>query len=75
MTTRSNLATLIAKHPRLVLLLHEHGINFCAGCYLTLSSDPERAAAYHGVPDVARFLRELDRVVAPKPRRRHSRRR
>ena len=71
--TQTDLATLIRKHPKVLKLLHEHGIYFCAGCYLTLSSEPQRAAAYHGVPNVREFMRQLQRATEAKPRRRHSR--
>lgn len=69
--SEKDLATLIRKHPRLIGLLHKHGIHFCAGCYLTLSSPPERAAAYHGVPDVKKFLKEVEAVVGKRSHR-HS---
>jgi len=69
--SQKDLATLIRKHPRLIGLLHKHGVHFCAGCYLTLSSPPERAAAYHGVPDVKQFLREIETVVGRPRRHRH----
>lgn len=68
-----DLGTLIRKHPGLLRVLHEYGVHFCAGCYLTLSSPPERAAAYHGVPDIDAFLRRVRRVVDPAPARKHAR--
>jgi len=71
---RTDLAALIRKHPKVLELLHDHGIYFCAGCYLTLSSKPERAAAYHGVPNVQKFMLQLDRIVRNKPMLHRSRR-
>ena len=67
-----DLITLIRKHPKVLKLLHDNGIHFCAGCYLTLSADPERAAAYHGVPDIRRFVHAVRRLAAHEPTRRHS---
>ena len=60
---KNDLATLLRKHPKLLKVLHEHGIHFCAGCFLTLSSAPERAAAYHGVPDIPRFMKAVRRAA------------
>lgn len=58
------LVDLVAKAPRkLLAVLHKHGVSFCAGCYLTLSSSPERAAAYHAVADREAFLRDLRRAL------------
>jgi len=68
-----DLASLIRKHPGLMRVLDENGIHFCAGCYLTLSSTPERAAAYHGVPAPAAFARRLREIAAKgHPARRHG---
>ncbi|MBI4387157.1 MAG: hypothetical protein HY551_07230 [Elusimicrobia bacterium] len=69
-----DMATLLRKHPRLLRVLHEYGVNFCAGCYLTLSATPEKAAAYHGVPDIPEFVARVRRVVSPSAARKHSRR-
>ena len=55
------LGELLRRDPKLIEVLRRHEVSFCAGCYLTLFSTPERAAAYHGVRDRARFLRELSR--------------
>lgn len=73
-TQFADLATLIRKHPKVLKLLNEYGIHFCAGCYLTLSAGPARAAAYHGVLDVREFMRRLEFAIKDHPRRKHSRR-
>ncbi len=39
------LGDLIRKNPKLLAVLDKHGVSFCAGCYLTLFSPPERVAA------------------------------
>ncbi|MBI3550442.1 MAG: hypothetical protein HY078_15500 [Elusimicrobia bacterium] len=71
----NDLATLLRKHPKLLKVLHKHGIHFCAGCFLTLSSAPAKAAAYHGVSDVERFLKDVERASSRKPRHHHPKRR
>lgn len=53
------LGNLLFQDPILIEVLRRHEVVFCAGCYLTLFSTPERAAAYHGVRDIPRFLKEL----------------
>ncbi len=64
------LGELIARDPRVLALLDEHGITFCAGCYLTLFSSPERAAVYHAVPDPRGFVKRLQALLeTPKKRR------
>ncbi len=53
------LGALIDGNKRVLEVLDKHGVTFCAGCYLTLFSSPEKAAVYHAVPDVKAFLEEL----------------
>ena len=60
---KKDLSTLIKKNPDVLEVLDKHGVTFCAGCYLTLTSPVERAAAYHAVPDLARFLKDLKRAI------------
>ena len=67
------LAALLKRSPRLVKVLDRHGVKVCAGCILTLTAPLERAAAYHGVPDVPAFLSALG--AGHPPRRKHGPRR
>lgn len=53
------LGALIEGHRGVLEVLDKHGVTFCAGCFITLFSSPEKAAAYHAVPDVKAFLRDL----------------
>jgi iron-sulfur cluster repair protein YtfE (RIC family) len=59
----AKLGELIARSPEVLHLLDEYGITFCAGCYLTLMSSPERAAVYHAVPKPKRFLKALQKAL------------
>jgi hypothetical protein len=59
----ARLGELIARKPEILHLLDEYGITFCAGCYLTLMSSPERAAVYHAVPKPKRFLKALQKAL------------
>ena len=54
---------LIEENPAVLRVLQEHGVHFCPGCYLTLSASLEKAAAWHAVPDLARFLRDIERAL------------
>ncbi|OGR83232.1 MAG: hypothetical protein A3J74_03255 [Elusimicrobia bacterium RIFCSPHIGHO2_02_FULL_57_9] len=56
------LGELIRKNHRLLAVLDKHGVTFCAGCFLTLFSSPQRAGAYHAVPDLKKFLADLRRA-------------
>ena len=68
----ADLAGLLKRSPKLIKVLERHGVHVCAGCILTLTSPVDRAAAYHGVPNVPAFLAALG--LAPKARRKHGRR-
>jgi len=57
------LGELIGGNPRVLKVLDKHGITFCAGCYLTLFAPPAKAAVYHAVPDVEKFLGDLRRAL------------
>ena len=57
------LGEFIAADRRVLKVLDKHGITFCGGCYLTLFSPPEKAAAYHAVPDVPKFLADLRKAL------------
>ncbi len=63
---RTNLFDLISRHPEVLPVLDQHGISFCAGCFLTLGKTPENAAAYHGAPDAQKFLADLSRAILKK---------
>ena len=60
----ADLAAVLRRDPRLIRVLHAHGVQVCAGCCLTLTSPVEKAAAYHGVPDIPAFLKAL-RLAPP----------
>lgn len=62
-----DLLAVLKRHPAALKALHEHGVHFCAGCYLTLSATPEKAAAYHAVSDLKAFLADL-RAAARRSR-------
>lgn len=53
------LGSLIGVNPKLLKVLDRHGVSLCAGCYLTLFSPLKKSAAYHAVPDVKKFLRDV----------------
>lgn len=72
MRSQTDLAALLKRSPRLVKILDRYGVHVCAGCLLTLTSPVDRAAAYHGVPNIPAFLSALG--LAPKARRKHGRR-
>lgn len=63
---RKLLPTLIQRHPKVLDVLHDHGVSFCAGCYLTLTSPIARVAAYHAVPDIERFLADLKKALSSR---------
>lgn len=61
---KKNLGALIKENPKILRVLDKHGVHFCAGCYLTLSSPLEKVAAYHAVPDRKKFIRDIERALA-----------
>lgn len=66
---RRPLGDLVRENPKLLHVLHRHGVHFCSGCYITLLSEPRKAAAYHAVTDIERFLSDFAAAM-PSPRRR-----
>lgn len=60
--TSQTLLRLVQEHPAVLKVLDKHGVTFCAGCFITLASPLEKAAAYHAVPDLKAFLRDLCRA-------------
>lgn len=62
-----SLGDILKRHPKAVAILHKHGVQVCAGCVITLSSTPEKAAAYHAVPDAAAFARDLRKAASRRP--------
>lgn len=61
--TSRPLGELISADRRVLDVLDRHGVSFCAGCFLTLTSPLEKVAAYHAVPDKVRFLSDLARAL------------
>ena len=61
---RKRLVDLIAKHPQVLHVLDDHGVTFCAGCYITLSSPLRSVAGYHAVPDARQFLKDVRKAVS-----------
>ncbi len=57
------LGELIGANRQVLRVLDRHGITFCAGCYLTLFASPKKAALYHAVPNVEKFLADLKRAL------------
>lgn len=57
------LGELIGGNRKVLAVLDKHGITFCAGCYLTLFAAPEKAAVYHAVPNVEKFMADLRRAL------------
>jgi hypothetical protein len=57
------LGELIGRNSRVLKVLDKHGITFCPGCYLTLFSPPAKAAVYHAVPNVEKFLADLRKAL------------
>ena len=59
------LASLIKdRQDKVLKVMDKHGVTFCAGCYLTLTSPVEKAASYHAVPHVEKFLKDLEKALA-----------
>ncbi|MBI5597744.1 MAG: hypothetical protein HY928_16780 [Elusimicrobia bacterium] len=57
------LGDILRESPEAAAVLAKHGVQVCSGCLVTLNSTPEKAAAYHAVPDPKAFARDLKRAV------------
>lgn len=69
---QKTLGALIKGHPKVLRVLDKHGVHFCAGCYLTLSSPLDKVAAYHAVPDREKFIRDIERALARRKKTKKS---
>lgn len=49
----------VLQDPHVAEVLADHGIVFCSGCYVLLTSTLEEAAIYNAVQDVPAFLRQV----------------
>lgn len=49
----------VLQDPHVAEVLADHGIVFCSGCYVLLTSTLEEAAIYNAVQNVPAFLRQL----------------
>ncbi|MBI4370137.1 MAG: hypothetical protein HY547_07905 [Elusimicrobia bacterium] len=63
---RGTLAGLLKTNPFLIKILDRHGVHFCAGCFITLTAPLEKAAAYHAVPNIPKFLNDLKKAAGNK---------
>jgi|GEM_PF-7079344 len=57
------LGELLKKNPSVLHVLNRHGIHLCAGCYITLFSPLKKAAAYHAVPNLDKFVGDIKKIV------------
>ncbi|MDE2291770.1 MAG: hypothetical protein KGL53_06775 [Elusimicrobia bacterium] len=57
---------ILREHPEAASVLAKHGVQVCSGCFITFFSTPEKAAAYHAVPDPKAFARDLAKAVRRK---------
>jgi len=64
---RATLLSVIKRNPNVLAVLHDHGVHFCSGCFLTLSAPLAKAAAWHAVPDLDLFLKDMERALKSKP--------
>ncbi len=53
------------RYPHLFGVFEDHGLHFCAGCYIMLASNIEQGANYSGLRPVDReeLLAELNRLA------------
>jgi len=51
-------------YPETKEIFEQHEMSFCAGCYVTLFSEIEKAAGYAAVKDVEGLISDLKRLVA-----------
>ena len=63
------LSDILRRAPEAVRVLQKHGVQVCSGCFITFFSTPEKAAAYHAVPDPKAFARDLLRAAARKKKK------
>ena len=54
---------LLRRYPKTLEVFDKHGVHFCAGCHITLTSDVRKAAGYHAVQNFKIFLLDLQKAI------------
>jgi iron-sulfur cluster repair protein YtfE (RIC family) len=57
-------AELIARYPKTLEVFEEYGVHFCAGCFITLTENVQKAAGHHAVEDTGHLLADLKKAVS-----------
>lgn len=65
-TEDTSIKEVVDRHPELYGVFEDHGLHFCAGCYVMLASTIGTGANYSGLKPADRrtLLRELNRLAA-----------
>ncbi|TCP56050.1 hypothetical protein EV586_103710 [Tumebacillus sp. BK434] len=53
----------VHRYPEAVEVFDKHELTFCAGCYVTLFSELEKAAGYAAVQDLEEMICDLKALV------------
>jgi iron-sulfur cluster repair protein YtfE (RIC family) len=53
----------VLKYPEAVEVFERHELTFCAGCFVTLFSEIEKAAGYAAVKDLDAMIADLKGLV------------
>jgi iron-sulfur cluster repair protein YtfE (RIC family) len=51
------------RFPETIEVFEKHELSFCAGCYVTLFSEIEKAAGYAAIKDVDQLIDDLKGLV------------
>ena len=51
------------RQAKVLEVLDKHGVYFDSGTFLTMTASLEKVAAYHAVPDLPRFLKDLKKAA------------
>jgi len=63
-TKKMTVGEVVHRFPETIEVFEHHELTFCAGCYVTLFSEIEKAAGYAAIQDVDQLIDDLKALVA-----------
>jgi hybrid cluster-associated redox disulfide protein len=63
-TKEMTVAEVMERYPQLYEVFEEHGLTFCAGCFVALSGSVEQGAGYNAIRHVDKLVADLNKAAA-----------
>jgi hybrid cluster-associated redox disulfide protein len=63
-TKQMTVGEVMRRYPQLYEVFEEHGLTFCAGCYVALSGSIEQGAGYNAIRHVDELVQDLNNAAS-----------